>query len=127
MSESSKPAVGGISVTETPEATIAHLWGEIDEALRHEAGTALSRALDRELPVVIDAGRVDFIDSTGVAFLIQFCTIGREEGLSVTLQDPPAVVSEVLEMLGLSHMFDGPAAGSDDQPREDVSADAAAS
>ncbi|MBO1750652.1 STAS domain-containing protein [Actinotalea sp. BY-33] len=106
MSDTSKPPVGGITVRETPESTIARLWGEIDEALRHEAGAALSRTLDRGFPVVIDTREVTFIDSTGIAFLIQFCTIGREEGLAVTLVDPPAVVTEVLDLLGLTHMFD---------------------
>lgn len=105
MHDSTMPGVGGITVTERPDATVAHLWGDIDEALRHEAGNALARALDRDLPIVLDAGRVRFIDSTGIAFLIQFCTIGREEGLSVTLQDPPAVVTEVLGMLGLDALF----------------------
>jgi anti-anti-sigma factor len=100
-------AVGGITVTETPEATVAHLWGEVDDALRQQAGTVLARALDRNLPVVIDTSRVEFIDSAGIAFLIQFCTIGREEGMDVTLHDPPRVVSEVLNLLGLSDLFDG--------------------
>ena len=98
-------SVGGITVVETPQATVANLWGEIDDALRQQAGTALARALDRGLPVVLDASRVEFIDSAGIAFLIQFCTIGREEGLAVTVQDPPAVVTEVLELLGLTDLF----------------------
>ncbi|WP_250445582.1 STAS domain-containing protein [Actinotalea sp. C106] len=106
MSDTSKPPVGGITVHETADSTIARLWGEIDEALRHEAGAALSRTLDRNLSVVIDTRDVTFIDSTGIAFLIQFCTVGREEGLTVSLADPPAVVTEVLDLLGLTHMFD---------------------
>lgn len=102
-------SVGGITVTEAPEATVAHLWGEIDDALRQQAGSVLARALDRNLPVVLDTSRVEFIDSAGIAFLIQLCTIGREEGLTVTLKDPPPVVSEVIEILGLTEMFGGPA------------------
>ncbi len=111
MIEPPTSPVGGITVTEATDRTVAHLWGEIDEALRHEAGAALSRALDRDLPVVLDAREVTFIDSTGVAFLIQFCTVGSQEGLRVALADPPEVVTEVLELLGLAHMFDeiGPA------------------
>jgi anti-anti-sigma factor len=88
---------------------VAHLWGEIDDALRQQAGSVLARALDRDLPVVLDTSRVEFIDSAGIAFLIQLCTIGREEGLTVTLKDPPPVVSEVIEILGLTEMFGGPA------------------
>jgi anti-anti-sigma factor len=97
--------VGGITVVERPDRTVARLWGEIDEALREQASTALVRALDRELPVLIETSEVQFIDSTGIAFLIQFCRIGREEGLEVTLASPPPIVSNVLTMLGLDEMF----------------------
>lgn len=97
--------VGGITVIERPGMTLARLWGEIDEALRDQASSALVRALDRGLPVVIETGEVTFIDSTGIAFLIQFCRIGRDEGLQVTLANPPPLVSDVLTMLGLQEMF----------------------
>lgn len=105
MSPRSGGPVGGITVTETTDATTAYLWGEIDDALREQASTALARALTRNLPVVLDAGQVRFIDSTGIAFLIQFCRIGQEEGLEVTLRNAPPIVTDVLEMLGLSSMF----------------------
>lgn len=115
MADRSKDAsVGGISVTESADETVAHLWGEVDDSLRQQAGAVLSRALDRGLPVVLDTSRVEFIDSAGIAFLIQLCTIGREEGLSVSLKDPPRVVTEVLEMLGLEELFDGHGEPSDE-------------
>lgn len=105
MSPRSGGPVGGITVTETIDATTAYLWGEIDDALREQASSALARALSRNVPVVLDAGQVRFIDSTGIAFLIQFCRIGQEEGLEVILRNAPPIVTDVLEMLGLSAMF----------------------
>lgn len=110
MGVSTSRPVGGITVAETADATVAHLWGEIDESLREEASSALTRALDRNLPVVLDTRQVEFIDSTGVAFLIQFCRVGREEGLEVHLRNPPQVVTDVLDMLGLGAIFDLPPA-----------------
>ena len=104
--DGTRSPVGGITVVEEAGTTTARLWGEIDEALREQASSALVRALDRELPVVLDASEVEFIDSTGIAFLIQFCRIGREEGLPVTLHNPPQLVTDVLAMLGLDRMFD---------------------
>ena len=106
MLESTRGPVGGITVMEKPDLTVARLWCEIDEALRDQASSALVRALDRGMPVVIETSEVTFIDSTGIAFLIQFCRIGREEGLGVVLADPPALVTDVLSMLGLEEMFD---------------------
>lgn len=109
MDETSERAVGGITVAETDDTTVAHLWGEIDEALREQASSALSRALTRDLPVVLDAAEVTFIDSTGIAFLIQFLRLGREEGLPVSLRNAPPLVTDVLHLLGLDDLFDGPA------------------
>ncbi|WP_182111419.1 MULTISPECIES: STAS domain-containing protein [unclassified Actinotalea] len=106
MAGTDQHAVGGITVAERDDSTVAHLWGEIDEALREQASIALSRALTRDLPVVLDAAQVTFIDSTGIAFLIQFMRVGREEGLPVTLRNPPSLVTDVLELLGLQGLFD---------------------
>ena len=98
--------IGGIEVVELPETTLTRLWGEIDEALREDASDALSRALTRALPVVVDAAGVTFIDSAGVAFLVQFCRIGREEGMPVTLRHPSPAVRDVIGLLGLDELFD---------------------
>ncbi|WP_024287978.1 STAS domain-containing protein [Cellulomonas sp. KRMCY2] len=111
MPETRAAPVGGITVVEQADCTVAHLWGEIDESLRDQASTALMRALDRDLPVVLDTSEVRFIDSTGVAFLIQFCRVGRDDGLSVRLHEPPQVVTDVLEMLGMRDMFDDEPSG----------------
>ena len=96
---------GGIRLLEERDASVVDMWGEIDVALRREASAALANALERDVPVVIDTSKVTFMDSTGIAFLVQFYTIGSEEGLSVTLRNPPTVVTDVLEMLGVIEIF----------------------
>ncbi len=100
-----EPGTGGIRLLEEPAASVVDMWGEIDVALRSEASAALANALERDVPVVIDTSKVTFMDSTGIAFLVQFYTIGSEEGLSVTLRNPPSVVTDVLEMLGVIEIF----------------------
>lgn len=102
----SSTQTGGITLVERDDVSVVEMWGEIDVALRSEAGAALANALERDLPVVIDTSKVTFIDSTGIAFLVQFSTIGAEEGLAVTLRNPPTVVTDVLEMLGVVDVFD---------------------
>lgn len=90
---------GGISLLERPDCSVVDMWGEIDIALRNEAGAALAGAFQRDLPVVVDTSRVTFIDSAGIAFLVQLCRIGQEEGLEVSLRCPPPAVEDVLRML----------------------------
>ncbi|QFU98611.1 hypothetical protein KDY119_02127 [Luteimicrobium xylanilyticum] len=103
-------ATGTIALVEERDRTVVVLTGEIDVALRAEASAALANALERDLPVVIDATEVTFADSTGIAFLVQFVTIGHDEGLDVTLLDPPQIIVEVLDMLGVRELLVRPVA-----------------
>ena len=98
---------GGIDLMLGDTNTVVSLWGEVDATLRHDASLALAGILDAQSPIVIDASDVTFIDSAGVAFLVQLCTIGRSEGLDLTLQRPPKMVADVLRMVGLSDLVDG--------------------
>ncbi|WP_407343287.1 STAS domain-containing protein [Pengzhenrongella phosphoraccumulans] len=95
-----------ISVIEEIGSTVAVLRGDVDSELRSQAGEALAIALDRGLPLILDLTDVRSVDSVGIAFVIQCCTIGNEEGLCVMLRNPPPAVSEVLGLLGLDHTFD---------------------
>lgn len=97
--------IGGIHFQEEVGCSVVDMWGEIDGALRPEASAAMACALDRDMPVIIDTSRVTFIDSTGIAFLVQLYTIGQEEGLQVSLRNPPSVVSDVLAMLGVDEFL----------------------
>ncbi|QAY62947.1 STAS domain-containing protein [Xylanimonas allomyrinae] len=91
---------GGIDLVRTADASVVQMWGEIDAALRSEASAALAGALESNLPVIVDATRIGFIDSAGVAFLVQLCTVGQDEGLSVTVRNPPPAVAEVFHQIG---------------------------
>lgn len=103
-------ALGAITVTETTGATITHLSGEIDEAVRGQASDALSVMLRRGLPMVLDTTGVTFIDSMGIAFLIQCSRFGTDQGVTVTLPDPPENVALLLEIAGAAPLFDLPPA-----------------
>ncbi len=96
---------GGIELEPRAGVSVVSMWGDIDAALRAEASTALAGAFERDVPVVVDASRVTFIDSAGVAFLVQLCAIGRDEGLQVSLRNPPAVVADVLRMVGVDDVI----------------------
>ncbi|GGM37004.1 STAS domain-containing protein [Promicromonospora citrea] len=107
---------GGIMFEEQSRASVVSMWGEIDVSLRGESSAAIANAIERAKAVVIDTSRVTFMDSTGVAFLMQMYTTGvaflmqmytygTREGLTVTLPDPPPVVRSVIEMLGVDVLF----------------------
>ncbi|MCL3860943.1 STAS domain-containing protein [Actinotalea sp. K2] len=91
----------GISVADEGDGTLVTLWGEVDASLREQASASMIEVARRGGPVVIDASRVRFIDSTGIAFVIQLHRLGDEGAQLCTLRNPPHHVLDLLEMVGL--------------------------
>jgi anti-anti-sigma factor len=93
----------GISCLHTADGTLLTLWGEVDAALRDSAGDAMASLAARSAtgPIVVDARDVTFIDSSGVAFILQVWMLGQETGTRVVLREPSEPVTEVLEMVGM--------------------------
>jgi len=93
----------GISCRHAEDGSYLTLWGEVDAALREAASDAMASLAARTIPrpIAVDASDVTFIDSTGVAFILQVYMLGQESGAVVTLVQPSAAVTEVLEMVGM--------------------------
>lgn len=95
--------VGGIEVSPFEDGSVVTMWGEVDGSLREQAGLSMAEVVGRGGPVVVDMSRITFIDSSGLAFLIQLHRLSVEEPAQrVVLRDPPVLVLEMLDMLGLS-------------------------
>lgn len=97
---------GGIGVTAAQGRTVVRLWGEVDAALRAEASLSMAEALASTAPIVVDTGDVTFIDSSGLAFILQLHLAATETGQGLTLRDPHREVLSKLEMLGMAGEFD---------------------
>lgn len=80
---------------------VVTMWGEIDVALRDRASEAMSYVLDARGRVVVDVADVTFIDSSGIAFIIQLYMLGEEDGRDVVLRDPSPSIVELLDMIGM--------------------------
>src|SRR5687767_740542 len=78
------------------------LDGAIDIATAPQALAALQRFIqDRGPDVVVDASRVNFIDSRGVGTLIQVAKEARDAGGQLYLHNPALPVTKILEMCQL--------------------------
>src|SRR4051812_1227883 len=95
-------AAGTIRVEVEESRTVIVLVGEIDAALRDEASACMGLALVTGDPVVVDSTATTFIDSSGIAFVLQLHLAASEAGIPVTLRDPHRVLRDVLDMVGLS-------------------------
>lgn len=94
--------VGGIDVREDGERMLVRMWGEVDAALRDQASLAMVQCLQRARPVTVDAGGLTFIDSSGLAFVLQLHKVGRDEGMPLVLRDAPEMLLDLLDMIGMA-------------------------
>ena len=126
MDDDLQPAPSGIRTTGDGLGSVVELWGEVDTTLRADASRAMVEVVGRGGPVVVDASRVSFIDSAGVAFILQLHRLGEEGGQRVVLRDPAPLVVDLLEMIGMGDRIALEGADAPDTPAElDVVPDAA--
>lgn len=97
-----RSAAGTILVESEGPVTCVRLVGEIDSALRQQASDGMGLALMAEQPVVVDASRTTFVDSSGLAFVLQLARAVGEAGLELRLRDPQRVLTDALEMIGMA-------------------------
>lgn len=94
-------AQGGIEVVDDPRRALVRLWGDVDASLRDQASMAMVGLLTRGGPYVIDVSDVTFIDSSGIAFVLQVHRMATDMGSTAVLRDPPVLVIEMLDLIGL--------------------------
>ena len=85
----------------------ASLKGEIDHHSAVNVRTKIDEALFYYPPqmLVIDIGRVDFMDSSGLGLIMGRLAKTKELGISLTVQNPSARVMRILKMAGLDKMI----------------------
>lgn len=94
-------AIGGIEVPADADRSVVRLWGEVDATLRDQASVAMVELIRRRGPYIVDVADLRFIDSAGIAFVLQLNRVAIEDGSTMTLLDPPGVVTDMLELIGI--------------------------
>lgn len=92
-------------VTEGDQALTVHLSGEIDLDRSPEARKALLSSLADGRPVVVDMGEVSYIDSSGVASLVEAYQRAKESKIDFSLQRVGERVLKVLSLARLDSIF----------------------
>jgi anti-anti-sigma factor len=95
-------ALGGIEVADDDATALVRLWGDVDASLRDQASAAMVELLRRGGPYVVDVAELTFIDSSGIAFILQLHRLATDEGSTAVLRDPTGLVTDMLELIGLS-------------------------
>jgi anti-anti-sigma factor len=112
VARGASPVVAGagrlqLAVSEGPRWARMALYGEFDIASADDAGRALQELLGRGADeVVLDLSGLDFMDSTGVKFLIDGRDTARELGIKLSLVHGGDPVRRVLTVSGVAALFD---------------------
>jgi anti-anti-sigma factor len=96
-----------IDVEEASGSARLILRGELDSASDRDATRALEDLLSRGFErVIIDLRRLDFMDSTGVKFLIDARDAARGLGVKLAIAYTGGLVERVLTVSGVATLFE---------------------
>lgn len=98
-------AASGMALHEEPERSVVELWGEVDLAVRQTAGPVCRQIQERALPVVIDAGRITFVDSAGMSVLVRLARDAEAGEYPVELRNAPWMLRELLAITGVDKLL----------------------
>jgi anti-anti-sigma factor len=96
-----------IEIKENSDSARLILQGELDSASDRAATRALGDVLSRGFDLVtIDLRKLDFMDSTGVKFLIDARDAGRGLGIKIAIAYTTGLVERVLTVSGVATLFE---------------------
>jgi anti-sigma B factor antagonist len=96
-----------IEVSEGPRSARIALLGELDIAAADDASRALQELLRSGVPaVVVDLSGLDFMDSTGVRFLVDGRNTALACGVKLSVVHGGGTVQRVLTVSGVAALFE---------------------
>lgn len=93
------------TVTEQSGKLVVELHGEVDLERSPPIREMLLGCVEREKDVVVDLSGVDYIDSSGIASLVEALQAANQKGTLFGLVAVPGQVARVLELARLDKVF----------------------
>jgi anti-sigma B factor antagonist len=93
------------SVRESHNGLVVALVGDVDLETSPEARRVLLEGVGRKLAVVVDLSGVDYMDSSGVASLVEALQTAKRNGTPFSLAAPQPKVRRILELARLDKVF----------------------
>ena len=100
-------ATGTLAHTLESGALVLKLGGEID----HHSALSLRQSADeliyryRPLTLVLDLSGIEFMDSSGLGFIMGRYALQKKLGGSLVIRDPNARVSKIIALAGLERII----------------------
>ena len=92
-------------VEESPRGIVVALVGDVDLDTSPESRRVLLECVARKVPVVADLSGVDYMDSSGVASLVEALQASKRSGTAFALASPRPKVLRVLQLARLDTVF----------------------
>ena len=84
---------------------LLHLTGEVDLSNSSEVRACLLKILDDGDSVIVDFSDLQYIDSSGMATLVEALNIANKKGLTLTIAAANGAPKQVLELTRLTQVF----------------------
>lgn len=95
-----------VDITNRDGAAVAQLSGEVDLERSPGVRRALLDALSARKPVVVDLSAVSYIDSSGIASLVEAYQTARKQGTPFVLCAVSPAALRVMQLARLDKVFD---------------------
>ena len=95
----------GMTLHEEPERSRVTAYGEVDLAVRQDAGALCEALCERGMPVVIDAADVTFVDSAGMSVLVRIARDAEAGGYPVVIEHAPWMLKELMTITGVDRLL----------------------
>lgn len=92
-------------VSEQGGAVIVAFEGDVDLQSSPDARKVLLECVERKLPVLVDLSKVDYIDSSGIASLVESLQSARKASCDLILVSVSSSALRVLELARLDKVF----------------------
>lgn len=90
-----------VNFTQEGSRVVISLEGDLDFTTRDGFESELRRIIGRADNIVLDLGRLRFIDSSGVAVLLSSCEDASLAGVAVRIRNVAQDLMEIFEMIGV--------------------------
>ena len=94
-----------VRIASEPPYTLIHLTGDVDLNSSPQARTAILEALTRNAALFVDLSQVTYMDSSGVASLVEGYQTARRQNLRFGLVAVAPPVRGVLRLARLDRVF----------------------
>ncbi len=88
-----------------PPLNLVHVTGEVDLSWSQDVRTCILKAIAEGRPVAVVLSEVSYIDSSGIAALVEGLQTAKQRGVRFGLVSPSSSVRAVLELARLDRVF----------------------